>query len=159
MQITKTCSLKAHFSVPHSKNAQKRRGVPSAALHEPQGSLANVTWHPAMGWSFLDHSWSSQPPTPPIFCLFASLWARPMTVFTCEGAPSTQQKAANTSGTHHVFITFQNVHHTRTPSFSRLPPRPRLALPSAPARPLVDPSICPCTGSSLTHECREGRAC
>lgn len=60
-------------------------------------------------------------------------------------------------------LPFQTFHcclqRTRIPgSFSRLLSHPR-PFPLAPAWPLVDLSTCPSAGSSLPHECRQGRAC
>lgn len=81
-----------------SIRVQKKRGVPAIkAVHESQGSLANVMWHPVMMWSSLDNllsnhetyshenlthmpSTASSPPSE----------LMPRNVFTCEENTTSQ---------------------------------------------------------------------
>lgn len=111
------------------------------AVHEPQHSLANVTWQAAMVWSLLDNSlynhetYGHKNPTHTSELapwLFSLVWILLIAAGT---------KDCNHN--HHVFIVFQNGHcnlrHQSTPGFSRLCPHPHLTLPSHPPGPW---SIC-----------------
>lgn len=127
------------------------------ALYEPQVSLANVTRHPPMR-AMVPGAHMKPPPPPGV----------PPSAL----APGLQQKVASkqrpASRLHYLPI-FPAAIWGPLPVFPAYvlahaaPPLPpttaaAAAATAATARPLVDPSMCPATASSLTHECGQGKA-
>lgn len=146
------------FCIPRW-SLHKRGAAYHQRLHEAQGGLANVTWHLAMGWSSRDHSWSPQPPTPPSpACLPPSEFTPWLFSLVTELPERSKRRPTPVA---HMTSSLPFKMSTATSARWGPPHFPAclLTLASAPTRPLVDPSICPCAGSSLTHECRQGRAC
>lgn len=119
--------------------------------HTKLMTATNGMWHPALG---------AITPPPSTFCLLcapSALTPRLLSVTRATARPC-DKPASRTSSL--LFQTFRWSSKVRGPpgSFSRLLSHPR-PFPLAPAWPLVDLSTCPSAGSSLPHECGQGRAC
>lgn len=145
---------------------QKKRDAPAIkAVHESQGSLANVMWHPVMMWSSLDNLLSNHETYSHenLSHMPHSAFSHPselmrQNVFTCEEHTSSQP--GHVSSCRHYLLKLSLLPPTSGDAIIFPPassPIPHICL--TPAKPLVDLSVCPCADSSLTHEWRQGRAC
>lgn len=123
--------------------------------------ITQNSWLQQMGCDTLQRGWSSflKPPSPFSFLCGPPL-SSPHACFRSWGQwlnPATNRPPSRLHYPSKPSTAASNVHGP--PGwFSRLLPHPR-PLPLAPAWPLVDLSTCPSAGSSLPHECRQGRAC